>query len=268
MGETTGDGDPGRRDQGIGRGAGRHRGAAQRGHRGRPADARGVQPADGAGPPRLKTRIELDRLVADLPSTSVGDRGRRRRPTAPASWHVSPVGGLSVSGPWRMDRHVIAVSLIGGASLDLSQAQLAAPEVTLTKVSLLGGVWVQIPQGIQVAGVGLQPDRRHHDRRRPRARPQRPGRAYPSLLTARRSTHQPQRAVAAGTGVRPGPVGPPATQASQARSLRHHRDDFTELRVRHAVGEREGFAERDEFGVGGAGEAVGELVGERLGSRC
>jgi len=37
-----------------------------------------------------------------------------------------------------MDRHVIVISLIGGTRLDLSQAELAAPEVTLTNASLAG----------------------------------------------------------------------------------------------------------------------------------
>lgn len=103
-----------------------------------------------------KTRAELDRLVADLPtdasaaSSSVAERGPGR-----PSWHISPIGGLRVSGPWRMERSVIVVSLIGGADLDLSQAQLAAPEVTLTKVSLLGGVSIAVPPGIRVDASGF-----------------------------------------------------------------------------------------------------------------
>jgi len=103
-----------------------------------------------------KTRAELDRLVADLPadaaaaSSVVAERG----PSRP-SWHISPIGGLSVSGPWRMERSVVVVSLIGGADLDLRQAQLAAPEVTLTKVSLLGGVSIGIPPGIRVDASGF-----------------------------------------------------------------------------------------------------------------
>jgi hypothetical protein len=103
-----------------------------------------------------KTRAELDRLVVDLPaevgaaSSTVAQRGPGR-----SSWHISPIGGLSVSGPWRMERSVIVVSLIGGAHLDLSQAQLAAPEVTLTKVSLLGGVSVSVPPGIRVDASGF-----------------------------------------------------------------------------------------------------------------
>ena len=103
-----------------------------------------------------KTRAELDRLVADLPtgtgaaSSAVAERGSGR-----PSWHISPIGGLRVSGPWRMERSVVVVSLIGGADLDLSQAQLAAPEVTLTKVSLLGGVSIAIPPGIRVEASGF-----------------------------------------------------------------------------------------------------------------
>jgi len=49
-----------------------------------------------------------------------------------------------------MDRHVIVISIVGGARLDLSQAQLAAPEVILTKVSLVGGVRIWVPPGIRV----------------------------------------------------------------------------------------------------------------------
>jgi hypothetical protein len=103
-----------------------------------------------------KTRAELDHLVADLPadagaaSSAVAERGPGR-----PSWHISPIGGLHVSGPWRMERSVIVVSLIGGADLDLSQAQLAAPEVTLTKVSLIGGVSIEVPPGIRVDASGF-----------------------------------------------------------------------------------------------------------------
>ena len=46
-------------------------------------------------------------------------------------------------------------TLVGGARLDLSQAELAGPEVTLTKVSLAGGVRVRVPSGIRVETSGL-----------------------------------------------------------------------------------------------------------------
>jgi len=103
-----------------------------------------------------RTRAELDRLVADLPADAgaPGTAVAGRAPAGP-SWHVSPIGGLRVYGPWRMDRHVVVISLVGGTRLDLSQAQLAAPEVTLTKVSLVGGVRVWVPAGIRVEASGF-----------------------------------------------------------------------------------------------------------------
>jgi Domain of unknown function (DUF1707) len=91
-----------------------------------------------------RTRADLDRLVADLPADAAAAGSAVTSGTsAPPSWHISPVGGLRINGPWRMDRHVIVVSIVGGARLDLSEAQLAAPEVTLTKVSLVGGTRVE-----------------------------------------------------------------------------------------------------------------------------
>jgi len=104
-----------------------------------------------------KTRAELDRLVTDLPvdAAPAGTPVAAERGSAPATWHVSPVGGFRVHGPWRMDRHVIVASLVGGTSLDLSEAQLAAPEVTLTKVSLVGGTRITVPPGIRVEASGF-----------------------------------------------------------------------------------------------------------------
>ena len=102
-----------------------------------------------------RTRAELDRLVTDLPASGAAAGAVTVGSSAAPSWHVSPIGGLNVFGPWRMGRHVIVVTLVGGARLDLSQAELAAPEVTLTKVSLVGGVRVRVPSGIRVEASGL-----------------------------------------------------------------------------------------------------------------
>jgi uncharacterized protein DUF1707 len=103
-----------------------------------------------------RTRAELGRLLTDLPADAVPPgravaSGASGRP----AWHLSPIGGLKISGPWRMDRHVIVAALVGGAQLDLTQAQLAAPEVTLTKVSLVGGAKITVPPGIRVEASGF-----------------------------------------------------------------------------------------------------------------
>ena len=102
-----------------------------------------------------KTRAELGRLAADLPAEPAVAGALAAPASAPATWHVSPVGGLRVSGPWRMARHVIVASIVGGTWLDLSEAQLAAPEVMLTTVSLVGGTRIMVPPGIRVEASGF-----------------------------------------------------------------------------------------------------------------
>jgi hypothetical protein len=106
-----------------------------------------------------RTRADLEPLTADLPADAApavpAGRAVATGASSPPSWHISPIGGFKVDGPWRMDRHVIVGALVGGAKLDLSQAQLAAPEVTLTKVSLVGGTRIWVPPGIRVELSGF-----------------------------------------------------------------------------------------------------------------
>ena len=103
-----------------------------------------------------RTRADLDRLVADLPAdAATAGPAVPGGASGPPSLHVAPIGGLKIRGPWRMGRHVIVISLVGGAQLDLSQAQLAAPQVMLTKVSLVGGVRITVPPGIRVEASGF-----------------------------------------------------------------------------------------------------------------
>jgi hypothetical protein len=103
-----------------------------------------------------RTRADLEPLTADLPADAApAARAVTSGASGSPSWHISPIGGFKVSGPWRMDRHVIVGALVGGAKIDLSQAQLAAPEVTLTKVSLVGGARITVPPGIRVELSGF-----------------------------------------------------------------------------------------------------------------
>ena len=104
-----------------------------------------------------RTRSDLDPLLHDLPSdagavpattsgTAVasGSQGKDTR------WNISPIGGIRHRGHWRVPRHTVAIGILGGVDVDLSQAELAAPEVVITKVSIIGGVSVRVPQGMRV----------------------------------------------------------------------------------------------------------------------
>jgi hypothetical protein len=95
-----------------------------------------------------------------------------------------------------MDRDVIVASLAGGARLDLGQAQLAAPQVTLATVSPPGGTKVTVPPGDTRRGVRVQPDRRYQDRCRPGTRSPRAGHPDPRS----HSSAEPRSAAAGHPG--------------------------------------------------------------------
>ena len=105
-----------------------------------------------------RTRGELDPLLRDLPAesgaalTAAGGTGvvSRGGQGSDTRWHISPIGGIRHRGQWRVPRHTVAIGLLGGVDVDLGEAELAAPEVMITKVSVIGGVDVRVPPGIRV----------------------------------------------------------------------------------------------------------------------
>jgi hypothetical protein len=106
-----------------------------------------------------RTRGDLDPLLRDLPAddagavpavttgTAVAGGGSQRKDT---HWNISPIGGIRHRGRWRVPRHTIAIGVLGGVDVDLGEAELAAPEVMITKVSIIGGVSVRVPPGMRV----------------------------------------------------------------------------------------------------------------------
>ncbi|MGI9092517.1 MAG: DUF1707 SHOCT-like domain-containing protein [Mycobacteriales bacterium] len=103
-------------------------------------------------------RADLDGLLTDLPAPSPsGGRPAARTGSSPArpSWRVSPIGGYSASGSWRVPERTISVSVIGGADLDLREAELDAPVVEITQVSVIGGVSLRVPAGVRVEVSGF-----------------------------------------------------------------------------------------------------------------
>lgn len=104
-----------------------------------------------------KERGELDALVADLPAGRPERPVRRPAPEAPdgrsggdSQVSVLPIGGMRRRGRWHVRRNTVLVTLLGGMDLDLREADITADEVTLTKVSLVGGLDVTVPPGVRV----------------------------------------------------------------------------------------------------------------------
>ena len=101
-----------------------------------------------------RTRGELAPLVADLPAPGSTGRAALPQPAARRRWYVTPVGGVRLRGRFRLE-DTTAVTLIGGLKLRLADAELAAPQVTVTHVCLIGGADVQVPPGVRVEVTGF-----------------------------------------------------------------------------------------------------------------
>jgi predicted membrane protein len=72
-----------------------------------------------------------------------------------AAWYVSLIGGIKRRGPWRMPRDMRMIGVIGGLNLDLTEAELPADPI-LTKVSLVGGVSLHVPENVAVEVEGFR----------------------------------------------------------------------------------------------------------------
>ncbi len=108
---------------------------------------------------QARTRRELDDLVVDLPPAGTpgtapvaGDGPVRPARTA---WLFLPIGGVKRSGRWRVPESSLSVTLLGGVSLDLREAELASREVMVTAVTVIGGVDVVVPPGMRVEIEGI-----------------------------------------------------------------------------------------------------------------
>jgi hypothetical protein len=72
------------------------------------------------------------------------------------SLHLALLGGLRRDGVWTPRRRTIAISPVGGADLDLTQAVLPKDgEITITKISLVGGVHLRVPADVNVVVEGF-----------------------------------------------------------------------------------------------------------------
>jgi hypothetical protein len=97
-----------------------------------------VERADAA-----RTATELEALTADLPAV---------RPTSPKEkrWVVAVMGGAERKGRWRPSTRLNVVAVMGGAAIDLRDAQLDAPEIHITAVTVMGGIDIIVPEGVDV----------------------------------------------------------------------------------------------------------------------
>jgi hypothetical protein len=103
------------------------------------------------------TRAELEPLTADLPASERAAVGGMavEGGGGGTSFVLGVLGGGDHRGRWRVAERVTVINVLGGADLDLREATLAAPEVTIRVFSLLGGSDITVPEGVHVELSGF-----------------------------------------------------------------------------------------------------------------
>jgi hypothetical protein len=95
------------------------------------------------------TRGELERVAGDLPAVPARSRKRPRR------FLVGIFGGPTLRGRWRAGRRLFSLALFGGVDVDLREAALDRPVLTIFMLTLWGGSDVYVPQGVEVDVTGF-----------------------------------------------------------------------------------------------------------------
>ena len=99
-----------------------------------------------------RTRGELDTVSTDLPAQAPPARARRQR-----RFLVAIMSGVERSRRWRLAPRTTVLALMGGAHLDLRTAEIADSESSISCISIMGGIDVVVPEGVdvEVGGFGL-----------------------------------------------------------------------------------------------------------------
>jgi Domain of unknown function (DUF1707)/Cell wall-active antibiotics response 4TMS YvqF len=107
-----------------------------------------------------KTQADLVPLLDDLPAPSDATAPVPAPGTAAErSYHGGPIvaifGGAVRKGRWRVPPTTTVVTVFGGADLDLRDAILPGPEITIRAVSVFGGMSITVPPEMRVVDSGV-----------------------------------------------------------------------------------------------------------------
>jgi hypothetical protein len=100
-----------------------------------------------------KTRGELEAVSEDLPGPAARPAGAKRS----RRFLVSFMSGIERSRRWRLAPKTTVLAIMGGAHLDLRGAEIEDESASISCISIMGGIDIVVPEGIdvEVSGFGL-----------------------------------------------------------------------------------------------------------------
>jgi hypothetical protein len=108
-----------------------------------------------------KTLGDLEELQRDLPAVrepaaaEVRAARAHEPPAGKAKWLIAVMSGIERKSRWRLTARTNVVAVMGGAHLDLRNAELESAESRITIVAVMGGTDVIVPEGIRVEVDGF-----------------------------------------------------------------------------------------------------------------
>lgn len=112
---------------------------------------------------KARTQGELDAVLRDLPEVAP-PAAPTPSPLAPAAsgterrgveLTIAILSGANRRGRWRVHHETTAISIMGGCNLDLREAVLDGPELTINCFALMGAIDIIVPEGIEVEVEGI-----------------------------------------------------------------------------------------------------------------
>ena len=102
-----------------------------------------------------QTRAELEALRRDLPAAAPGAAVAVRSRRRPSRWSVGIMGGSTRKGRWRIEGQTTAIAVMGGCHLDLREAELDGPVVTINAFAFMGGINIFVPDDVELDVSGF-----------------------------------------------------------------------------------------------------------------
>ncbi len=102
-----------------------------------------------------QTRGELEALRRDLPAAGPGQAVAVRSKGRATRLSIGIMGGSARKGRWRIEGETTAIAVMGGCHLDLREAELEGPEVTINALAFMGGINIFVPDDVVVEVTGI-----------------------------------------------------------------------------------------------------------------